>query len=300
MGIELYSIGEIAKIFDLSIQTLRYYEQTGLFIPAKKSAKSGYRYYTWDQFERLRLIIYLKDLGMSLKDIKHQLDVQIGEEYLKTLERQIELLEKRIQADTQLKRHIANKIDSIKLAREMPQNTTRFMFFRETKVLKSPCSASNFHEHEYAVVNLLRKYRLKTGLGRIGQIFSPTSLKNQNGEIICSALYVTEDMFTEDTTAHAGDAIITIPEGTYAVLFYREPTEKTLPYIYQLLDDIEMNSFVPCGDIYRIITSDIGRDRPDMDGYQAYLRILVRKKQESDSAGYEPVCQCLLLQEFIQ
>lgn len=280
MSNELYSIGDISKIFNISIQTIRFYEKIGLYIPAKISEDTGYRYYTWNQFERLRLIIHLKDLGLSLKDIKHQLDIQRGSEYLNFLEKYSELLNCRIQSDTLLKRHIDLKIESMKLASEMPQNKTLFMPFAETKVLKYKCAAISFHEHEHAIVSLLRKYSLKTGISRIGQLFSPDSLECQKGELICTGLFVTEDMFTEETEIQAGEAITTIPKGTYAVIYYRKPTEETLPYIYQLLDEVEQHSFVPCGDIYRTITSDVGRDQPEEDGYQAFLRILVKKRQE--------------------
>ena len=279
MSDELYSIGDISKIFNISIQTVRFYEKIGLFIPADKSEDTGYRYYTWNQFERLRLILHLKDLGLSLKDIKHQLDNQRGAEYLKLLEKHSALLNCRIQSDTQLKRHIDLKIESMKLASDMPQNKTLFMPFAETKILKYNCAAICFHEHERAFVSLLRDYRLRTGISRIGQLFSPDALENEDGMLICTGLFVTEDMFTDETESQAGDAITTIPKGTYAVIYYRRPTEDTLPYIYQLLDEVERHSFVPCGDIYRTITSDVGRDQPEEDGYQAFLRILVKKRQ---------------------
>lgn len=267
-------------MFNISIQTIRFYERIGLYIPAKISENTGYRYYTWNQFERLRLIIHLKDFGMSLKDIKHQLDIQRGAEYLKLLEKHSEFLNSRIQSDTQLKRHIDLKIKSMKLASEMPQNKTLFIPFAETKVLKYKRSAVCFHEHEHAVVSLIRQYRLKPGISRIGQLFSPDSLENQKGVLLCTGLFVTEEMFTEETEIQAGDDITTIPKGIYAVIYYRKPTEDTLPYIYQLLYEVEQHSFVPYGDIYRTITSDVGRDQPEEDGYQAFLRILVKKRQE--------------------
>jgi DNA-binding transcriptional MerR regulator len=280
MNNELYSIGDISTMFNISIQTIRYYEKIGLFVPAKKSEETGYRYYTWNQFERLRLIIHLKDLGMSLKDIKHQLDTQRGEEYLNFLESYSALLDRRIQSDTQIKRYIDLKIESMKQAYEMPQNKTLFLPFAETRILKYESPANSFHEHERAFVNFLRKFHLKTGISRIGQYFSPNTFDSKNG-LQCTGLFATEDMFTEETEMQAGDAIITIPKGTYAVIYYRKPTEETLPYLYQLLDEVEHNSFEPCGDIYRTITSDVGRGHPEDDGYQALLRILVKKKQES-------------------
>ncbi|NLT39348.1 MAG: MerR family transcriptional regulator, partial [Clostridiales bacterium] len=103
---ELFSIGDISELFQISVQTIRFYEKIGLFLPAVVSDTTGYRYYSWNQFERLRLIIHLKELGLSLKDIKRQLDIQRGAEYRSFLENYSKLLESRIQSDTRLKRFI--------------------------------------------------------------------------------------------------------------------------------------------------------------------------------------------------
>ena len=277
MSHELYSIGEISKIFDLSVQALRFYERIGLLVPVKKAKETGYRYYTWSQFERLRMIIHLKDLGLSLKDIKHQLNVQRGSEYLKLMENYSDILNCRIQSDIKLKQQIDLKIENMKLASEMPQNKTLFMPFSGTRILTYKCTASSFLEHEHAVVDFIRKYHLKPGISRIGQLFSPNMLENQEGLLVCTGLFVSEDMFTEETIAQAGDNITTTTKGTYAVIYYRKPTEETLPFIYQMLDDIKHHSFEPCSDIFRTITCDVGRDQPEEDGYQACLRILVKK-----------------------
>ena len=58
----------MAKLHKISIQTLRYYDQLGLFRPVYVDQESNYRYYTIDQFSQLDIIKYLKYLGMPLKD----------------------------------------------------------------------------------------------------------------------------------------------------------------------------------------------------------------------------------------
>ena len=276
---ELYKIGDVSKMFGLSVQTLRYYERIELLVPKTRSPDSGYRYYAWDQFERLRFILYLKDLGLSLKEIGHQLAEQRGVEYIKLLENYSDCLKKRIQSDIKLQQHIEQKIASMKLASGSPQNTTLFMHFKELKVLKYGCAASSFHDSELAVIDFILKYYLKSGINRVGQLFSPDHLENQEGQIVCSGLFVTEEMFTRETLALAGDSFTTIPGGMYAVMYYRKPTEETLPYIYQLLEEVNQNSYTLCGDVYRTILSDIGRSQPDEDGYLACIRVLVEKRQ---------------------
>ena len=99
----LYSIGEISKMFRITVQTLRFYEKSGLFIPARRNEETGYRYYTWTQLDELRLILHLRNLGLPLKEIRHQLEVQRGDEYLDFMERYSELIGARISSDIELK-----------------------------------------------------------------------------------------------------------------------------------------------------------------------------------------------------
>lgn len=281
---ELYKIGEISKMFGLSVQALRYYEREGLLIPKTKSSESGYRYYTWDQFEKLRLIIYLKGLGLSLKEIKHQLDKQQGKEYIELLESYSAGISERIKSDMMVKQYLDQKIASMKLANDSPQNITLFTRYEELKVLKYDCVASSFHDSELAVIEFIRKYSLKSGINRVGQMFSPGNLENKEGQTVCSGLFVTEEMFTEKTLAYAKDMITTIPGGMYAVMYYRKPTEESLPYIYQLLDEIGRNSYTLSGNIYRMILSDVGRTRSDEDGYLACIRVLVERNSTQGAA----------------
>ena len=69
----MYSIGEVSNMFQLSIPTLRYYDQQGLF-PNLKRTTSGLRSFDNNDVESIRIIEYLKKAGMSLKDIRTFID----------------------------------------------------------------------------------------------------------------------------------------------------------------------------------------------------------------------------------
>lgn len=73
------SIGEISKLSNVSIQTLRYYDQIGLFIPAFTDEMTNYRYYEPDQLFYLDIIKYLRHLDLPLKKIKQIIDLPADE-----------------------------------------------------------------------------------------------------------------------------------------------------------------------------------------------------------------------------
>jgi len=64
----MYSIGEISKMFQLPISTLRYYDKEGLFPHLKRV--NGVRQFSESEIETLRVIDCLKRSGLEIKDIK--------------------------------------------------------------------------------------------------------------------------------------------------------------------------------------------------------------------------------------
>lgn len=61
------STGELAKVLNVSVRTIRYYDQIGLVQPSRK-AVGGKRYYSKEDILRLQKIILLKSLNLSLED----------------------------------------------------------------------------------------------------------------------------------------------------------------------------------------------------------------------------------------
>lgn len=70
---ELFQIGQVAKLYHLSVGTLRHYERMGLLRPEYTDPDTGYRYYSVRQFEKLTSIRYLRELGMPLEEIASSL-----------------------------------------------------------------------------------------------------------------------------------------------------------------------------------------------------------------------------------
>ena len=68
----MYSIGQVAEMFGLSISTLRYYDKQGLFPNMKRV--SGIRKFSDTEIEALRVIECLKKSGLEIKDIKQFMD----------------------------------------------------------------------------------------------------------------------------------------------------------------------------------------------------------------------------------
>ncbi|MCU9806815.1 MerR family transcriptional regulator [Paraclostridium sp. AKS46] len=92
---DLFTIGEIAILFDINKKTLRYYDEIDLFKPSYIDEKNNYRYYTTNQFEKLNTIIYLKSMGIALSKIKSHLNNRSINNTLNLFEIQEEAIKKK-------------------------------------------------------------------------------------------------------------------------------------------------------------------------------------------------------------
>lgn len=69
---KLLSISEFAKLANTTRRTLIFYDQKGIFAPVKV-AENGYRYYDYSQLYQISFILGLRDLGLSVEEIKDYL-----------------------------------------------------------------------------------------------------------------------------------------------------------------------------------------------------------------------------------
>ena len=70
----MLSIGEFARLGEVSVRTLRHYDEIGLLLPAHVDPDTGYRGYAAAQLGQLHRIVALKELGLSLAQARQLLD----------------------------------------------------------------------------------------------------------------------------------------------------------------------------------------------------------------------------------
>ncbi len=81
----MFRIGEFSRIARVSARLLRYYDELGLLAPGVVDPVTGYRYYTSSQLQRLNRILVLKDLGLSLEQIRGAIDQKASNEQLRAM-----------------------------------------------------------------------------------------------------------------------------------------------------------------------------------------------------------------------
>ena len=86
----MYKIGDFSSMSKTTIKTLRYYEKEGLLTPVYIDQTTGYRYYESSQLIDISKIISLRQIGLSIKEIKKVLDGYDMKEILNNRKNEIE------------------------------------------------------------------------------------------------------------------------------------------------------------------------------------------------------------------
>ena len=110
---KLFPIGQVAKMYHLSVGTLRHYEQEHLLKPAYVNPQTGYRYYGVRQFEQLTSIRYLRMLGLPLEEISAYLQNREIPVITEKLKRQKELIDLKKEELDRIERKIDHRIAQI-------------------------------------------------------------------------------------------------------------------------------------------------------------------------------------------
>ena len=106
-------IGEVSRVLGISNSAIRFYERHGLINPDSITrTENGYRMYSRQVMEELRLIIRFKEFGLELKEIKHLL----GEES-KSCGDLVASLDDQLEKCRQMESLIQNRIAALSAAR---------------------------------------------------------------------------------------------------------------------------------------------------------------------------------------
>lgn len=176
---KLFQIGDVAKMFHISVGSLRRYEQAGLLKPEYTDPETGYRYYSARQFEVLNTIRYLRVLDMPLGQIGEFLgnrDIDVIEDKLLNQKKLIK--KKRRELET-IERKIDHRLQHLRDARTSELNVIHLKKFPpyRTVWMKDSLRLKSYLDLEYAIRRLEENQRESlVFLGKVGVGISKDNL----------------------------------------------------------------------------------------------------------------------------
>ena len=177
----LFSIGEVSKLFHISVSSLRHYENVGLLPPEYTSPDTGYRYYGPEQFEILNTIRYLRALDMPLAEIEDFLknkDIRNIEE--KLMQQKKIVLEKQLELK-RMEQKINHRLNVLSEAQNTPLDTVTLVQLPASRIVwvEAPLKIEESQDMEAPIRKLDQsKAEAVVFLGKVGLGISSEHLQN--------------------------------------------------------------------------------------------------------------------------
>ena len=218
----LLSIGKMAEMNQVTVPTLRLYDQLGLLKPRHVDGQTGYRYYDINQNARLDMIAYMKELGMSLKEIQGVLEAEDIALIEQILARKNEQIHEQMRALRLRHNAVERAIASIERYRKSPATGTIALEYIDRRyVWGIPCP-ENFYEkdiasYEQALMDL-RRALLKKNCPQIHSYNTGTSITKENfvqGRLVADRVFI----FTDQQAQACGLTASVVDSGMYACIY---------------------------------------------------------------------------------
>ncbi len=287
------SIGEMAKLRGVTVDTLRHYDKIGLLKPFHIDPETGYRYYSISQYEVLGTIKELRSIGFSLEEIKQFLTDRNVKKSVQSLQKSMANIQEEIKKLQGIHNILMTRLYNI----EHFTNSYR----------NSDIVIKQFEEREY--IQLARSVswtdteNLYFGYleleNKIGGLI-PALASNKFGDFIKKE-YFDEIRQSSDFSANLSDyqsqlfilvqgeeseqPTKKIEKGLFLCSYYGGLTrEKMLTQLKKLLHHCDTHDYIITGDAFRIMQVDVSlTDQYDEAYYEIQIPIQekVTSKQPS-------------------
>lgn len=251
-----YTIGELSNLFNFSTQTLRYYDRIGLFKPKIIDEENGYRYYTYEQFQDLRTIIYLKHMGIPLKKIKRHLNTKEAKYLLNILEERKKSISDEIYNLERIREQLNFKIEDInKSIDDMPSYGVMLKEFPERYIYSMDLEFEIYEMSECLEMLIRKLFIMKKKYPELIAENCGIKIAKENLERRNFKLY--NSIFMLQNSASYEKIVDIIPSGTFACIYHKGPYNqiyKTYEYITRYLDD---NNYIIRDDGLEIACLDV-------------------------------------------
>lgn len=262
------STGEMAKLHSINKKTLIYYDEIGLFHPHHKDDR-GYRFYDVSQHFNLEVILSLRNIDISIKELIAYKTNRSPASFLTLLKDKSNLVEEKINRLQALKTMMDKKIEALERFESVGEIEINY---HETEYLRVIHISAQMIDSEQ-VEDILSKLDDSSFYVRIwGSLMSLEEMHSQ-GPYGFDKLYVKVKSFDHKSC-------IVKPSGHYLDV-YHKGDESSFGNTYDMIKSyVKANNLELEGPVYEeSVIDDLSTDQAD-----AYItRIMIRIKNEKDS-----------------
>lgn len=250
---EILSITELAKLRNVSTETLRHYDRIGLLKPHTIDEKTRERYYSIYQYEQLGTIKELKQLGFSLKQIKEYLDDRNIQTTQTLLAKSLNIVQTKIAEYKNIESSLQAKLAFLERLKELHLNSqvTIKDISQDRYYLMSNDKITDTIKLSYAAL------KLETKINNL-EPYSPIFASNRYIGLYPDIQAINEAPYlglqVEDPEL---PEVKKIPKGSYATLMYQGDFFENRPAVAKLLEHCKTHKIALTGEILQVQWSDL-------------------------------------------
>lgn len=265
---DYYKISEISKIYGIGRDSLMYYEDIGILKPFRD--KNGYRMYKLSDIWRLNLIKELRSLNFPMKKIKEYLDDRNIESTKEILNKEIILIDEKIEELLSYKQNIMKRLDTINdELRNLKLYEIDLVYINKRNAMELNANITKDEEFDFLIQKLQKDYENRfiiLGNNNIGSSFCLDKIKqgiyNEFKSVFC---------FLEDEEEIYN---IIFNEGYYLTLTYKGKYKNNKHYINKMFKYIEEKGYKIISDPIEIYKIDI-HETEDINEFITEIQIPV-------------------------
>ncbi len=259
---QYFTTGEFAKLWGVKKQTLFHYDEIGIFKPAI-TKPNGYRYYSYQQFDIFGVILVLKEVGMSLQEIKTYLDGRSPEQLVHLFSDKMSRIDREIEHLKKLKQVMHEKIEITKRAASLIGDEIELKELEDEYFMISP-KLDHFNDREF--FDRLSEYMKREDFNEyvmwysVGVMIDPERLKKKQ--------YLDYTHFysrIEDSSK--AQTVFLKPKGLYLIAYHRGNYDKTYQAYDRMIEFAKNNNLEFCGYSYE----EFILDEASVIGYDNYI-----------------------------
>lgn len=236
--------GEFADLCGVTKDTLFHYDRLGLLKPARVS-ENGYRLYGLYQLDTFDLISVLKEVGLSLKEIKVYIERRNTTECLQMLKEKDAVLKAEIEKLRRLRRILNNTITITSRSLHVPINTIQIIEKKEEYYI---ITEAQKRQDERSVVEAISTHIKYCNAHRLYNSFTIGEIIGE--EAIADETYYPQYYCSKTDKPFRSRHCHIKPAGLYAVKYIQESYDMLPDAYHQFVKDVQKKGYQLCGKIY--------------------------------------------------
>lgn len=239
-----FHIGELSKLFDIGVDSIRYYEEVGILQP-QRDPNNNYRLYTIEDVRRIVLIRELLNLNFTTEQIKEFVTNRSIDKTLQLLKKELRTVNEQILNLYEIKNNLQNRLDTIhELLNHCEEEVIHALDLEERACIMVTDDNLPDTYVDYYVIKYMHTHRNR--IATIGACDCYTL--DLPGSNTASSYYRTKNVFFYAPFLPHHECNYFLPAGKYISLTYRGALSKTKLLLPKLLEYAKREHYTILGE----------------------------------------------------